>query len=177
MAKTIRHLVLSVMMTALATTGWPVAAANAGGTAATRVRSTNPAIAALIVQASVQSETFRELVETINNSDGIVYVEEGACGFGVRACVAGVTKAGGNRLLWVRVERHDIDLDVMGSIGHELRHTIEVLDEPSVTSNAAMFMLYSRIGVRGLRKAFETQAAIEAGLAVRGEVQKSQRGD
>ena len=164
-------------MTGLAAAGWPVAAANMDGTAMTRVRSTNPAITALIAQATLQSQTFRELVETINNSDGIVYVEEGGCGFGVRACLTSVTTAGANRMLWVLVDRSQVDWDLMASIGHELRHTVEVLNEPAVTSRAAMYMLYSRIGRRGMGRAFETQLAIEAGAAVRDEVLKSQHAD
>ncbi len=162
-------------MTGLAATGSPVAAANMDDTAMPRVRSTSPAITALMAQASVQSQTFRELVETINDSDGIVYVEEGVCRFGVRACLAGVTTAGNNRMLWVFVDRNQVDWELMASIGHELQHTIEVLSEPAVTNSAAMYMLYSRIGWRGMGRAFETQSAIEAGTAVRGEVLKSQQ--
>jgi hypothetical protein len=142
-----------------------------------RVRSTNPVITGLITQASAQSPTFRELIHTISSTDGVVYVEEGACGFGVQACLARVTTAGDNRWLWVFVNTDTDDWDLMGSIGHELQHALEVLNEPSVTSTAAMFMLYSRIGWRGLGRAFETYAAVETGTAIRAEILKSQRAD
>jgi hypothetical protein len=176
MAKTIRHLVLCVMMTGRAAADSPVAAANMDEAVPARVRSTNPAITAVIARAHLQSQTFRELVTTIDNSDGIVYVEEGECGLGVRACLANVTAAGAHRMLWVVVDTDQDDWDLMGSIGHELRHTIEVLGDPSVTSNAAMFMLYSRIGWRGMGRAFETHEAVEAGTLVRAEVLKSRLG-
>ena len=174
----VRPLILaSVMIAGLAAAGPPVAGAQTDEPPASRVRSTNPAITALIAHASAQSQTFRELVDTINNSDGIVYVEEDDCGFGVRACLTGVTTAGENRVLWIRVETHGVDWDVMGAIGHELRHAVEVLDEPSVNSTAAMMMFYLRIGWRSPNRTFETNAAIKAGDAIRGEVQEARRAD
>src|SRR5256885_15670538 len=44
-----------------------------------RVRSSTPAIAALLSQASARSAAFRGLVSTIEGTDGIVYVEPGSC--------------------------------------------------------------------------------------------------
>src|SRR5215510_14940911 len=93
-----------------------------------RVRSGSAAIRASIQRASVRSHTFRRLVDTINASDGIVYVEEGICGRAVWACFTSVTASGSNRILLVKIETaKKTDRDVMGAIGHELRHTIEVL--------------------------------------------------
>ena len=61
----------------------------------------------------------------------------------------------------------------MGSIGHELQHAIEVLGDRTVTSNAAMFFFYRRTGKPHPRHfAFETDAAIEVGEAVRTEARK-----
>jgi hypothetical protein len=103
------------------------------------VRSTNASIATVLRQARGQSATFRRLVETINASDGTVYVEEGKCGQGVRACLVTVTMAGAHRNLWVKVHTGVADVDQMGSIGHELRHAIEVLSDRTVTSGVAMY--------------------------------------
>jgi hypothetical protein len=158
------------------------AAADGGATAAavsalstSLVRSSNPAIGALIREAAERSATFRGLVETIDASDGIVYVESGQCGHGVRACLAGVTGARGHRILHIKVDIRKAEWDLMGSIGHELRHAVEVLGEPTVTSNAAMYLFYKRIGQRGTRSAFETRDAFEAGEAVRAEVRRALR--
>lgn len=63
----------------------------------------------------------------------------------------------------------------MGSIGHELRHTIEVLSNPKVTDNATMYFFYDRIATRATNSAFETAAATDAGNAVCAEVQKHAR--
>lgn len=87
-------------------------------------------------------DTLRGLVQVIDASDGIVYVESGECGHGVRACLVGVTAAGEDRILWIKVDTGKEGWDLMGSIGHELRHAVEVLGNPKVTSNAAMYFFY-----------------------------------
>ena len=136
-----------------------------------RVRSDSPAIAALMLEAAARSVTFRNLVDTINASDGIVFVSEGNCGHGVRAClVHTVTMAGPNRLLRVVVDTKKVDWDLMGSMGHELRHAVEVLSNPTVTSDSALVFFYRRGsggGVFGDR--FETKAALRAGDRIREE--------
>jgi hypothetical protein len=175
--KTTRNVVVG-MAIAMGTAGLPSAeAADRGlGTAdarvVMRVRTHTPVLATLIQEATERSTTFRRLVDTINASDGIVYVNEGDCGHGVRACLADVTAAGPNRILRIHVDTRKAGWDLMGSIGHELRHAVEVLGDPTVTSNAAMYFFYTRTGRRGTTSAFETNAAVEAGNAVRNEVRR-----
>lgn len=106
------------------------------------VRSKNAAIRALVSQASGESATFQSMVETIRASQGIVYVEPGDCGHGVRACLVHVTGAGTHRILFVKVDVRKADRKLMASIGHELRHAIEVLGDPSVKTSIAMFFFY-----------------------------------
>ena len=140
-----------------------------------RIRSSNPGIVALVARATEQSRTFREMVAAIGASDGIVYVERGTCGHGVRACFRGVTKAGANRVLWLWVDIRKTDEELIASIGHELRHAIEVLGNPRVTSNASMYIFYLREGFVGTAGAFETRAAIDAGLAVKADLHSFKR--
>jgi len=145
-------------------------------TSGPHVRSNSAVILALIQQATERSATFRGLIETIDASDAIVYVWDGKCGHGVRACFHTVTTAAGHRMLFVRLDTSkDVDWNLMGSIGHELRHTIEVLNEPLVRNNADMFFLYQRIGYHGTGNSIETVAAVNAGNAVRSEVRASER--
>jgi hypothetical protein len=165
------HLMVGLMMSGLVGAGRPAIAAGAETPAVSRVRASTAAIARLIHQASERSKTFRGLVETIDASDGIVYVEEGTCGHGVRACFVTVTMAGPTRMLWVKVDTRKVDSDLMSSIGHELRHTIEVLGTRTVTSQIAMYFFYSQmVQAQAGGRAFETAAAVEAGEAVRAEV-------
>lgn len=137
-----------------------------------RVRSSHPTITPLIATGIDQSPTFRGIVETINASDGIVYVEEGRCGGGVHACLKGVTVSGSNRIVLVWIELRRGDHDLIATIGHELRHTIEVLSNPGVTTSAAMYIFYRREGLGRPAGTFETAAAIEAGDAVHAELRQ-----
>jgi hypothetical protein len=137
-----------------------------------QVRSTDPRILELIARATMQSQAFREIRQTVDASDAIVYVERGHCSHGVRACFTSVTKAGTTRILWLRVDIRKDDIELIASIAHELRHTIEVIGNETVTSNAALHTFYQREGfVRG-SGAFETAAAVEAGHVVRQEIQR-----
>jgi hypothetical protein len=167
------QLVVVMMMTGLLGTGGPVVAEGVDTEAMPRVRSHSPFIASLIGQAAERSKTFRGLVDAINTSKGIVYVDEGQCGrHSVTSCVQAVTQAEANRILWVKVDIHNADGELMGLIGHELRHAVEILREPTVVDTASMYFLYDRIGRHGTVTAFETQAAVKAGNAVTAEVLK-----
>ncbi len=88
--------------------------------------------------------------------------------------VTGVTMADSHRMLWVTVDtrKHDAAWVTMGSIGHELRHAIEVIEEPSVRSNAERIFFYERIGFHTNAGALETQAALDTGANVRSEVER-----
>jgi hypothetical protein len=137
-----------------------------------RVRSTDPRVTTLIARASEWSSTFQRVVDTINETDGIVYVEPGRCRKNARACMLlTVTVAGSNRLLRIVIDlRKRADCELMASIGHELWHAVEVLREPSLTSEAALFFFYGRGGRRARDGAWETQAAVNAGNSVRAEL-------
>ena len=81
--------------------------------------------------------------------------------------------AGPNRLLRVVVDTEKADWDLMGSVGHELSHAVEVLSNPAVTSDVALVFFYRRGsggGVFGDR--FETKAALRAGDMIRAEAQR-----
>jgi hypothetical protein len=141
------------------------------------IRSTSTAIKAAIDYGIRSSPTFRDLVRTIERSDSTVYLAEGDCGKNRRACFADVTTAGQHRLLWLIVDssRATNQRDLIGSIGHELRHAVEVINEPSVRSIGEKFGLYQRIGFHATGGGFETMAAIDAGNLIREEVRKFER--
>jgi len=172
MTSTTRNLTIGLMITILVGAGRPASATGADDASIGRVRSTSLAITALIREAGERSKTFRGLVAAINASDGIVYVEEGICGHGVRACLVTVIAAGSNRILRVKVDtRKAADSNLMWLIGHELRHTLEVLSDRTVKSQVDMYFLYGQTGrQQNGGRAFETAAATEAGEAIRAEL-------
>ena len=150
-----------------------VASPSSAGAPQTRVRGADARLDAVISGAAARSQTFRRLVDTILMTDGIVYVVEGTCGQGVRACLLpAVTIAGENRLLRIVVDPRKSDEELMGSIGHELQHAIELLSDKGIrSSTAAILRIRKMCSACGLR--FETDAAVKAGDAVRAELQET----
>jgi hypothetical protein len=141
------------------------------------VRSRHESLRAMITTASEQSVTFRRMVDTINASDGIVYIEVGVCQYGVRACLVRVGSAGQRRYIFVKVDIGRTDRKTMASIGHELRHAVEVLSNPGVNDLTSLYFLYKFKLDRGSFSftSFETTAAIEAGNAVADEIGRYRR--
>jgi hypothetical protein len=79
---------------------------------------------------------------------------------------------GSNRIMRVIIDRKrlDSDLELLGAIGHELQHVIEVLTEqPAITDGTKMFFFYRRHAPTAGDR-FETAAATAAGSAVRIEL-------
>src|SRR5688572_6605248 len=106
-----------------------------------RVRSENPLIAQLIVDALAASATFRGLVDAVNGTNGIVYVESGQCRQGTRACLMhSIDAAGPHRILRVLVNTRRDRNGLIGAIGHDLQHSLEVLVESVVTSTQGLFL-------------------------------------
>lgn len=182
MAKMARKVAIALAAAVLSAPQVSAAADDAAPNAPARavdghVRSRNAAIVTLIEQASERSATFRGLLATLNASDSYVYVSEGECSHGARACFVSVSKAGTYRMMWVRVVMRKAygDEDLMGSIGHELRHTIEVVAVPTVNSREAMFLFYLGFASHGTGGAYETIAAVDAGNSIRSEVRAFNR--
>jgi hypothetical protein len=138
--------------------------------ATTCVRTEHPVIAAAIVNAAEHSARFRSMVEAIETTDGIVYVREGPCRLGLRACIAGVHRTPSNRFVFIKVDaRKAVGCELMSSIGHELQHALEVLRNPKVIDNYSLAHFYMHEGPTGSER-FETLAAVRAGLLVQREL-------
>jgi hypothetical protein len=146
----------------------------ADGPSPSRVRSSDPPLAALIDRAAQDSPTFQKLLRTLETSDGIVYVEPGECGHGVWACLKmWMSVSGPNRYMRILVNRRKAasDVDCMGGIGHELQHAIEGLSQPGITNGVQLYYFFRREGQTDNDR-FETKAAIMAGDAVRDELRE-----
>ena len=89
----------------------------------------SPKIADAIAQGVERSPTFRRLVESIDATDGLVYVAEGVCLYGARACLpTSVVIAGPYRILRILVNpRRAPRCELVEVIGHELQNAVEVL--------------------------------------------------
>ena len=141
-----------------------------------RVRSNGDSlIASLLREGYERSVTFRHLVETIDGTDGLVYLQRGACGHGVQACLSlSVVVSGPSRMLRVVVDPSRDRRRLIAAIGHELQHAVEALSDPHVTDYHSMYSMFDRIGPTGLER-FETKSALNAGLAVDTELASEDR--
>jgi hypothetical protein len=136
----------------------------------------------MIREGTERSATFRVLVEAIDRTNGIVYVEFGYCAFGhLDGCLLPfVASSHGDRYLRAVVIRdknrrtHD---QLIALIAHELRHAIEVLEHPEVVDAATLEALYAKIGVPYTegRSGYETAAARAAERAVLAELSANTR--
>ena len=159
------HAALLVMVTLV-----PTAADAQGTPAMPRVRSEDPLIAQLIADAVVLSATFRGLVAEIDATNGIVYVEPGRCGRGEQAClVHSLQLAGPHRILRVLVSTRRDRRGLIGAIGHELHHALEVLQQPKITTTQAMFFHFFGASM-SITNRFETAGAVEAGGWIEDEI-------
>jgi hypothetical protein len=168
-------IVSAVLMTQI------TAASAAAAEASSRVRSTNPVMLDLLKEGRDRSGTFRTLVDAIDHSNGIVYVEFGYCAFGhLDGCLLPfIASAHGDRYVRVIVtpEKSRLNHDqLLALIGHELRHALEVLEHPEVVDVPTMEHMYRSIGtpIAGQR-GFETSAARSTGTAVLTELLRNTR--
>jgi hypothetical protein len=164
-------LVLALLQTATVqdSASWPIESP---------VRSSSAQIIALLMDGVRDSTMLKRLIETLEATDGIVYVESGKCRRGadkLNGCLVNdVVAAGGHRYLRILVDLRKDPGDLTGSIGHELQHAVEVLSDRTVTSMASMLAFYQADGRNGAQS-YETRAAVDAGLSVAREISASRR--
>jgi hypothetical protein len=157
----------------------PVAAAGEPGS---RVRSTDAAILNLLWEGRERSATFRALVDAIDRSNGIVYVEFGFCAFGhLDGCLLPfMTFTHGDRYVRIIVtpEQSRVSHDqLLALIGHELSHAVEVLEHPEVVDLTTMEAMYRKIGspIGGGQRGYETSTARAAGATILSELTRTIR--
>lgn len=140
-----------------------------------RIKTEDPEIGLAIAQAIEWSDTFRHQVETIERTDGMVWIVRGRC-HAMSACLLIYLEvAGPNRMLRIHVDPRVAGERLMESLGHELRHAVEVLGT-SVRTTAAMYHFFDRqAGGYRIGGWFETNEAVQAGLAVGREVARARR--
>jgi hypothetical protein len=142
-----------------------------------RVRASSPYLRLLIASGIERSPTFREIVERLEESDLIVEVE---CGR-----FSGTTLAGRTVLLAAMADVRYVLTEVacpatsvpaLSTVGHELRHALEIASARWVVDGETLALLYTQIGYqnRGAKSAsygqFETADALDAGERVHHEL-------
>ena len=171
-----RRGLLFVIMAVTVGTGRAQAAAQEAADPFPRLRSSSAVVAEAISAAVAASPTFQRLADAVAAGGGLVFIEEGVCAWGVPACLLlWVQRNGTDRMLMIRVDpRKSRGCGLVASIGHELHHAVDVLNNPKVVDFPTLYSFAQRTG-KTSGAPFETQAAIRAGFAVHNEVKRAGR--
>ena len=142
------------------------------------VRGNEPRILSLIAVGLSRSATFRRLVETLNGSDVIVYVDPKQTRQALGGYLAhNIVSRGGYRYLHIAVDTHGSDRRLVPLLAHELQHAVEVSQHPDALDENSLERLFSRLAITfgcGVTACSETQAAKDVEEAV-GEELKAVR--
>jgi hypothetical protein len=127
----------------------------------------------LVTSGVTRSELIRELIARLEASDVVVYVDYGWLIAGRSGQLAFVSSAGGSRYVMIQIASGLIEAEQLATLGHELRHAVEIADATEVIGGASFARHYSDIGIDlglGVNRRYETEAAVEAGRSVRREL-------
>jgi hypothetical protein len=131
----------------------------------TRVRSTERFMIALIREGYERSPTFRELVDTLQHSNMIVFVQPGPCAGGrIRSCLTSVNGSAAERHIRIKVDTRTSKGALIAAMGHELQHAVEIAEHPEIVDAAGVLRLYRQIAFGrchdGLSEECETTRAL-----------------
>jgi hypothetical protein len=138
------------------------------------LRTTDRQLAMLVREATRCSATFARLLDRLNDSDVVAYLEYDLCPpAGTAAYLRFVAAAGGRRYVRIGLSpllgrRRQIEY-----LGYELQHAVEIADAASVVNQRSMRILYSSIGFESAGHAmdrYESDAAVETGHLVEREL-------
>jgi hypothetical protein len=139
------------------------------------VRPAMPGGQQLLDEDMSRSATVRALVEHLERSDLIVYVQTRFfTSHAARGRLIFVSAAAGRRYVLVEVACGESWNTQLSTLGHELRHAVEIADAGWVRSPADMAAFYTSAGMQiafeAGHEAFETLAAQDAGQRVAREL-------
>jgi len=138
-----------------------------------RVRTLEPCRATLVEDAARLSPTVRELVDTLEQSDLVVYVR---CTSFKDSTVTGrlsfLGSVADRRYVVVEIKLYEQYSSQIATLAHELQHAVEVAAAPSIRNSATMAKHYMLIGIAIDRHPliFETMAARAIGERVHREL-------
>jgi hypothetical protein len=135
------------------------------------VRPTSALGRELIETGVERSATFRRLVQRLETSDVIVYVQvQPGLPTGIGGVLEFLGAAAEVRFVRVTLGSQNHRLILVALLGHELQHAVEVADAPDVRTGAQFEDLYRRIGHPAGHDRYDSAAARFAGETVRDEL-------
>ncbi len=124
----------------------------------------------LVQMARARSPTIRELLDQLQSSDLVVYVDFRAFIDTRKARTVLLNAAGGNRSLLIAINPRNTEDDRIELLGHELEHAIEIAGAPEVIDSKSLARFYAEHGHPSKGGGFETHEANQAQAAVHHEI-------
>jgi hypothetical protein len=130
---------------------------------------------ALFDEATGRSPTVRGLVNWLETLDVTVYIRTRATlPAGLDGRLALLSANGTHRYVVIDLASGRSAISQISTLGHELRHAIEIANEPSIVNRDSFGAYYARVGKQtgdsDGRLTFETQEAAATGKRVRREL-------
>ena len=135
-----------------------------------RVRGLDPAAVKLLEATRAGSPTVRRLLDRLERSDLIVYVQINPRFEKPRAATSIITAVPQARFVLISITTLSGEADRFLLLGHELQHAVELAGAPEVRDRSTMSAFYQRIGWRDRPNVYETAEALEIGHIVRREM-------
>lgn len=135
-----------------------------------RVRPNDNRVATMLLDGLRRSPSLAALVDRIEASDVIVYIEiQPHLNKALSGCLTWIATAGGYRYVRASLSPNLSADALIAAMGHELQHAVEIVEDPSVTGPASLLALYHRIGSGGPPGSvrLDTHEARAAGVRVR----------
>ncbi len=131
----------------------------------THVRSLSADALAAVKKASEESATVRQLMDALETTDVIAYVDVPRDTWNGKpfASMNLIGASTGGRYVLIRIDQWAARTPQRApALAHELQHALEVARDPTVHDAASLRRLYSRIGWQSGVEEFETAAAQDA---------------
>lgn len=143
--------------------------------ASARVRPETSEGRELLAELIARSPTAQRLVDHLEQSDVVVYVRyRWFATESINGHIGLMSSDPQHRYLIIELACRRTRLEQLVTLGHELRHAVEIADVPWVTDASSLSTLYRRIGeavnVSGTGEAYESNAAAETSHQVRSEL-------
>jgi len=136
------------------------------------VRAVDAKLAGLIAEGARRSPLFRTLVDRLNQSTVIVYVQPRVLTSDLSGRLTFIGRSEPWRYLRVEIECRQATDNQIAALGHELQHAVEIANQEAAVDPMSIRALYGTIGfaLDNTRRRFESDAAKDAGRRVRKEL-------
>jgi hypothetical protein len=113
------------------------------------VRTADPKVRVLIDAGLSRSATFRHLVDILNESDVIVYVERKRGRQALGGYLAhNIVTRGEYRYLRIAVETQGAQRRLLSLLGHELQHAVEVAQNPDARDAESLERMFNELATK-----------------------------